>query len=222
MNGRVIAAMLASVFLGGVGVPSAGMIAIYTLPGMPLVPEEAQALVQALREGRDPPAGAAYTHRVAGTSVLSADFSVPPGVSAYFWSDQAYRHDGFMMQGDYARFEAELATVEPALPALGKKALGTDADPAGKAWATELQALSADGGKLSLDYSVSRSGRISVEARGLDGRRLGDWKWDAEAGGAYRKILDMERIPPGIFLVRWSYGNVEVTRKVGSVHGRQR
>jgi hypothetical protein len=189
------------------GLSHGTLIAVYSLPGKPLPVEEAAKRAAAARLYPVLDAGERFTVKIADSSILTSEFSVPPGVSAYFWSDQTFRHQGFVMQGASAYFESGIAPVggTPAsAPDTGQKTSGIARVAA---WTSELRGVSLDSKRLQLRYTVSAPGRVSVEAYALTGRNLGRWTWEETSPGLHNRSLNLDPVPRGAILIRWTQGN---------------
>jgi hypothetical protein len=205
------------IFAVVVGLPSlthAMLIAVYTQPGDSLPLEEVRALARSIRENPGTSIDVRFIARVADSSVLSSDFSVPPGVSAYFWSDQTYGHAGFQMLGTQACFESGIPKSAEEL--IDTMAQTTDIAPV-IVWTTAFQGASMDSKHLQLRYTLSEPGQVSVEVYGMNGRSFGRWNWQEAASGRFQRSFELNRAPPGTVLVRWSYGKVQVIRKITGI-----
>jgi hypothetical protein len=198
------------------GLSHGTMIAVYSRPGMSFSAEEAATCAGALRLDPAAPVDERFLVRVSDSSVLSSEFSVPPQVSAYFWSDQTFEHDGFVMEGNGATFESGSlpAAVAEATDIAADTAEGTVRIGGAGAWKSEFQGASLESKRIQLRYTLSGPGRVSVEAYGLDGRSLGRWNWEEGSSGSYRRSVELGRAPPGVFLLRWNHGNREGVRRL--------
>lgn len=157
--------------------------------------------------------GEGYSVKVAETSVLSAAFSVPEGVAAYFLTDGALVYRGFEMKGASVRF---VQTGSDAFaPALAKGALPVEAPPA-KVYATALIGASLGHGGLQVGYSVAAPGRVSIETFGVNGERLGKWIVSEATAGEYRRVFSLRRPAKGPVFLRWSTGEARAVRTVPS------
>ena len=203
--------LLFSLILGLPSASQAMLIAVYTQPGDSLPLEEVAALAAALRQNPDFTSGDKFAVRIADSSVLSADYSVPPGVSAYFWSDRTYEHRGFQMLGAHAYFLSEHPVEASA--AEDTVAQATDVAPV-IAWVTAFQGASMDSKHLQLRYTLSEPGRVSLEVYGMNGRNYGRWNWEEASSGQYQRSVELNRAPGGATLVRWSCGNIQVIRRI--------
>jgi hypothetical protein len=188
-------------------VPSrAAMIALYTAPGDTLGIEDAADVLRGAREGGHVPAR--YTVLSSDSAVLTARFSVPEGASAYFWSDETYRHAGFSMRGTYARFDGGPTSISDG------EAVAKEAPAPEIIWTTNLGAVALGARELRLGYSLAEEGRVAVEAFGLNGRSWGKWSWRDAAAGMHERKFTLRRAPEGPLWVRWTFGDVSVLRAV--------
>lgn len=182
----------------------AALIAVYTAPGEPLALEAMIAFARALKanpEARD----ARFAARVSDASALTSGHSVPPRVSAYFWSDAPVDADsGYRMEGETAWHVTELAAEAPASARL---------EPA-KAWSSALREASLRGGSLEVAYSLSAPGTVTLEAFAPTGRRLGAWRWHENRPGLFERSLTAPRAAPGAMMLRWTAGGTRAERKV--------
>jgi hypothetical protein len=184
------------------------MVAVYSHPGEPMKPEEMRAFALAVKE--DPDARSeSFTAKVSDKAVLSAEFSVPPGVSAYFWSDETFVRDGYAMAGEAAQYESFVPSSED----VPSEATGVTAPE--KVFATLLRqaSLSSSGG-LTLAYSVATAGQVGIEAVGINGQRFGKWRVTEAAAGEYVRAFSLNAAAKGPIFVRWTYRDVETVKKV--------
>lgn len=197
------------------GVSHATMIAVYSRPGDILHPEEAVALANALRQNPAALVAKQFTVRMADSSVLSPEFSVPPGVAAYFWSDQPFVLRGFAMKGIQSTFErAASPSVEDTAKTnvLNETAVTGIAVPT--SWTNEFQGASLDSKRIQLRYTLSGPGRVSVEIYGMNGRNYERGAWEEASSGPYERFIDLNMATQGPVLVRWRCGEKQVTRRI--------
>jgi len=190
------------------------MIAVYTREGEPMKLEEMKAFALAVKEDPDQ-VHESFSHKISDKSVLSSKFTVPSGVSAFFWSDETFTRNGYKMGGDAAHYEADI----PSEGVLAKEAID-DVAPE-RIFATALRQASVMSGTLRLDYSVAGSGRVVVETIGINGQRFGRWNISEVAAGEYRRSFGLNRVTKGPFFVRWTHGNVQVVQKVNPLVSKE-
>ena len=187
-------------------VSHATMIAIYSRPGEPLAVEEAALLAQALKGNPATPQDEKFIIRMVDISILSPDFSVPPRVSAYFWSDETFEYRGFTMEGVESTFETANASTNN-----DKEVTSITI---GKALRTELLGATLDSKRIEVRYVLSAPGRVSLELYDLNGSNLGRWNWRETASGSLQHTVDLNPGHRGIVLMRWNYGDVQTVRKI--------
>ena len=220
---KTLTLILLGVLWGGMALPShALLVGVYTLPGDSLSVREAAGLVASVRENNAVPTGGRYAVKVSDSllesSQLTPEFSVPEGVSAFFWSDLPYEYAGFEMHGTQALFESgidKLAELRGDSAAdsggIGAKTTGM---PIPIPWKTEFQDALLDSKQIQLHFTLSEPGRVSVEVYGMDGRAFGRWNWEETSPGQYQRAFELNRATQGTVLVRWTYGDIQVIRKV--------
>lgn len=196
------------------------LVAVYGPPDKEIRVEEMRALARAvldLRADPDDPEKAAraqsdhFTVKVSDTAVLTAEFSVPPNVSAYFFADESLVYADYVMAGESVEYEVEFPEQDTAV---GKGALPVRASV--KTYVTALRRASTGHGDLRLAYSLSTPGRVQVEAVGLDGRGLGKWSFDEPSAGNFERVFSLNVPAKGPFYVRWTHGDAQTVRKVNS------
>jgi len=204
-------ALACALFLSAVpSAVQATLVAIYSRPGEAL-PRSPDSLVQACKLS---PAGlgSKFTFRISDSSVLSPEFSVPPGVSAYFWSDHTFEPRGFMMQGVQATFlnalpaltAQALATPDDTLAAGNLLTESVTGDKSGNLFRNEFQGVTLESNGLRLAYVLARPGPVSLEAFSLDGRTLRRWNWNDAASGAIQHFVAWPGRPRGAYGIRWT------------------
>lgn len=187
------------------------MVAVYSSKESPASIEELKALALGVKEDRDAAAPEGLTYIVADEAVLSAEFSVPEGASAYFWADQTFETtEGFRMDGNTAHFEADFPVEE----ALAKEAL--DVGVPEKVYPTEFRNATFAAGNLNLAYSVTKPGRVLIEAYGMNGQRVGSWRIH-EAAGEHARSFGLSTVAKGPLFVRWTAGNTQAVRRAAPV-----
>lgn len=193
------------------------MVAVFADKGSTASLEQLKAFSRAVQQNRDATPTEGVTYKSAPHALLTEEFSVTEGVSAYFWADETFESaEGFRMEGVTAHFEADFPVEE----ALAKEALDVERGPA-IVYTTALRHAHAVQGSLTLGYSVAQAGRVKVEAIGLNGQRFGRWTFSEPGAGAYERSLTMNRAVKGPFYVRWSHGNVQAVQKVVPVKGER-
>lgn len=187
------------------------MVALYFPEDNSASVEELKTLALAVNEDGDAALPEGFTYKVADEALLTEEFSVSDGQSAYFWADQTFETaDGFRMEGITAHFEADFPVDE----ALAKEAL--DVGLPEKVYPTEFRnaALTAD--HLSLAYSVTKPGRVTIEAYGMNGQRVGRWRIH-EAAGEHVRSFGLSTVAKGPLFVRWTAGHTQAVRRVAPV-----
>jgi hypothetical protein len=205
---RISLASLLMVCLAFTVPTHARMVAVYVPKGVTMNVDELKAFALA---AQDKPEGArsdGLTFKLSEKAVLTAEFSVPPGVSAYFWADETFSRSGYVMGGEGAHYEADIPSEE----VLAKPGLDADA-VAEKVFPTEFRSASLAAGKLTLAYSVTKSGRVLIEAYGANGQRVGSWRVH-EAAGDHARSFGLNSASKGPLYVRWTAGNMQAVRKV--------
>jgi hypothetical protein len=185
------------------GTAHATLIAVYSRPGENLSPEKAAAQAVALHFNRTAATDPAFRIKISDCAVLSTEFSVLPGVSAYIWSDETITVRGFVMKGAHLTFD-RTKQAEPKVVAI----VALAGDP------VHFHNASLDAGGLELAYTLSRPGRVSVEVRTLNGRALGRWNWEESSAGFLRKHVGLDRAPTERLFVRWSAEGAHEVRAV--------
>jgi hypothetical protein len=204
----------ALVILAAPGFSHATLIAIYSRPGESLPADAAASLVQTLRATPNDPVNQKITVRVADTSILSSDFSVPPGVSAHFWSDQTFEYRGFAMEGTQSTFEIGLPSGMGGAekPEVLKDTVVTRVASA-MPLTTGLLGVSLDSKRIEIRYILREPGRVSLELYDLNGRNLGRWIWREVSSGQFHRAVESNQAPRGTVLMRWNSGEVQAVRK---------
>jgi len=176
--------------------------------------EEAASVIEALQRDPDFTPANGLTVRVAPRPILTPEFSVPPGVSAYFWSDTTYEWAGIQMLGEQATFESRFPSADTARAA-DTVAQETPITPA-KVWGTAFEGVSLNSRGLQLRYSLAASGPVSVEVYGLNGRTFRRWSWREDAPGRFQRTFDLEQQLGSVAFARWTYGKVQIIRRIVS------
>jgi hypothetical protein len=199
--------ILAATFALGSIPLHAGLIAVYSPPGEALALEDMEAVIRTLRENPEAVPGPRFTHRVSAECLLTPEFSVPAGVSAYFWSDQSCRTEaGYRMEGVSARHRVDLDAPTPT-------AVQPEAPVAGGARITGVSGASLRDGRLTVSYTLAESAPVTLDAFSAAGRRLGSWHWREGGSGRFERSVRMPRAP-GVVMLEWRAGNTRMHRKV--------
>lgn len=186
----------------------ATMIAIYLPPGKALEVETLKALALEVKNNPEAARNAEFSCKTSAKSVLTAEFSVPPGASAYFWSDETFSRDGYVMGGEAAHYEVEVASEE----ALAKPGLDVEATPE-KVFSTELRSAVLSARTLNLAYSVTKPGMVKIDVFGANGQRAAGWRLE-EGAGEHVRSFAMRATAKGPLYVRWTAGNTQAVRKI--------
>src|SRR5690606_7318402 len=95
--------------------------------------------------------------------------------------------------------------------ALAKEAL--DVAVPEKVYLTEFRSAVFTAGNLNLAYTVTKPGRVLIEAYGMNGQRVGSWRVH-EAAGEHARSFGLNTAAKGPLFVRWAAGNTQAIRKV--------
>lgn len=223
--------VVAGALLLSAAIPSgvhATLVAVYSRPGERLPPSP-DSLVQAFKLNPAAVPESRFTFKISDSSVLSPEFSVPSGVSAYFWSDRTFELRGFAMQGVQATFlnvlpllaAQALAAAEDTLPNAIEPSAVTR-NTSGNPLRNDFQGVTLESNGLRLAYTLAQPGRVSLEAFGLDGRTLRRWTWEEAASGALRHSVAWPGRPRGAYWIRWSCGDLQVIRRISGMEGLRR
>ena len=206
---------------GSLAVPSsATIIMVYTKNGTKDSMEEMKSAAALLRQELNNPATSLGNGQPSfpndkfgyvisnNSSVLNKDFSVAPGVSAYFWSDGPVKAEkGFEVRGGPVAFERARVQV-------AKKDDG-GVKKANLIAKNSLSHVVMNGRFIHLDYVMSKPGSITLQIFGMNGRSLGRWNWEDMASGTHVKDVELGSIPKNSMLfVRWGSGNAHSVQKV--------
>lgn len=224
-------ALVCALFLSAAAPSSvqATLVAIYSRPGEAL-PRSPDSLVQAFKLN---PTGleSRFTFRISDSSILSPEFSVPPGVSAYFWSDRTFEPRGFLMQGVQATFlnalpalaAQALAAPEDTLAAKNLLTESVTGEKPGNLFRNHFQGITLEPDGLRLAYVLAQPGPVSLEAFSLDGRTLRRWNWNDAASGAIQHSVAWPDKPRGAYWIRWTpqdrQGDAQAVRWIAPADG---
>lgn len=186
----------------------AAMVALYIPKESTMRVEELKKLALSVREKREIALPEAFTYKTSDAAVLTEEFSVPEGMSAYFWADETFSRDGYVMGGEGAHYEADFPLEEEALAKEALDVVGPD-----KVYPTEFRMASIMAGSLNLTYSVTKPGQVSIEAYGMNGQRVGHWRVP-ELAGEHTRSFELNVTTKGPLYIRWMAGNTQAVRRV--------